>query len=953
MSRVRVFCLCSAGLLSLTQATMASAQAGDTPTPLPAGTPGSPQNSPDTAPSPTTSVAAAANAPGAQDEQISDIVVTGYRASAERAVAVKREAASVVEAVTSQDLGRFSDVNIADVLQRVPGVQIERNDSGTAGDRASIRGLGPSYTQVTINGRVPLTGGNEGIGSLRQVNLDVLPTEVISGMLVYKTPTADLVETGIAGEIDVQTLKPLDYRVPSGGTSFGSVTARADYDDQTENFIPRVSGIVGTKLMDNKLGVYVSGLWSRGDTSASELFSRFATRDLSFDDNSDGRADRVERNVLVPSRIAMSKNDGKITRLAFSGGMQYKPDDAWEVNVDGTYSKLLNRQFRPTSDLQLNGENSVYTGVARPGGYTTRDGRLIGFDTSRLTYAGGTGPGVALDPQPLKFFNDQYAIVAGGNIKYKGDRVRASVDYGYSNGRYKQDLRLFFGGISAPNQNVQFDGSQQVPTITGVSNVTTPAGGVFNGFFGRKYFNNSHAHAFRGDIAFDATANFVLKAGARYQATTIRLRSTSLFVPAPDAKSGFTTAVSQQMPGVVFNGSGADFLTRFDFGVPAPYLNYPAAANLVPALRDAAIDTEDASFAVTALEKTTALYLQGDTDGTVAGVPFKGNAGVRAVYTDLTSRSAQSTTILNGLNATLSQTLTPSRDTNRYWEVLPSANVDLNPVDPLHLRLGVSRVMSRPEYEDTAPRNAVSFYDPNDPRVDRSQRGTATLGNTKLKPLTAWQFDATLEYYTGGGGALYLGGFYKKVDNFILRTVTQNTTIPAQGAIRLDVTQPVNASNGRVYGAEVGMNQPFSFLPSPYDGFGVQANYTYINSKINIDSAASTTSYGFPGASKHNANAVAYYEKGPFATRVAYAYRSSYFQALGGGNDRSAQPTFTKGYGQLNASISYRPVEHLELSITGTNLSRANRRDYIVDPDVFRSFIQRSRTVAFAIRAFY
>ena len=943
MKITRIMCLCTAGAMSLMQASMACARAGGEATTPPPGSPAQPQDSSD---------AAAGTAP-AQSSNVEDIIVTGYRASAERAVAVKREAASVVEAVTSQDLGRFSDVNIADVLQRVPGVQIERNDSGTAGDRASIRGLGPGYTQVTINGRVPLTGGNEGINSLRQVNLDVLPTEVISGMLVYKTPTADLVESGIAGEIDVQTLKPLDYRAPGGGTSFGSLTVRADYDDQTKNFIPRISGVVGTKLFDNRLGVYLSGLWSHGDTSSSELFSRFATRDLSFDDNADGSVDRVERGVLVPSRITASKNDGKISRLAFSSGLQFKPSDQWEINVDGTYSKFLNEQFRPTNDLQLNGASSVYDGVASPGGYTVRDGRLLAFDTSKLAYAGGTGPGVTLDPQPLKFFNNQYAIVAGGNIKYNGDGFRASVDYGYSNGRYDQDLRLFFGGTSAPNRNVQFDGVPMVPTITGVTNVVTPPGGVFNGFFGRKYFNRSHAHALRGDIAYDVAPDVVLKAGARYQDTTIRLRSTSLFVPAPDAATGFTTAISQQMPDVIFNGQDAGFLTRFNFGVPIPFLDYPAAANLVPALRDAAIDKEDASFAITAHEKTTAFYVQADGNGAWGNMPVKGNVGVRAVYTDLTSRSTQSTTILNGLNATLSQTLTPTSDTHRYWEFLPSANLDLNPTDPLHVRLAVSRVMSRPEYEDTAPRNAVSYYDPNDPRVDPSQRGTATLGNTKLKPLTAWQFDLGLEYYTRGGGALYLGGFYKKVDDCILRTVTLDTTIPAQGATRLDVTQPVNASNGRVYGAEVGLNQPFSFLPAPWDGFGVQANYTYINSKITIDNAASTTSYGFPGASKHNANAIAYYEKGPFATRVAYAYRSSYFQALGGGNDRAAQPTFTKGYGQLNASISYRPIEHLELSVTGTNLTRANRRDYIVDPDMFRSFIQRSRTIAFAVRGFF
>lgn len=891
-----------------------------------------------------------ATPPAAADE----IVVTGIRGSAIRSQAIKRNAASVVEAVTLEDLGKFSDQNIADVLQRVPGVQIERNDSGVAGDRASIRGLGPSYVQVTVNGRVPLTTGNEGVVSLRQVNLDVIPTEIVSGLLVYKTPTADLVETGLAGSLELQTLRPLDYKIKNGTNYFGSVTTRGDYDDQTNKFSPRISGVIGGKLMDGTLGFYVSGVWARTPVLRNELFSRFANRDLSFSDDGSGKVTRIEKGVLVPSQITTSQNRGVENRLALSGGVQWKPSDQIEINAEFAYSKFFNDQNRPYGDLQLNnGANSIYNGVALPGGYTTKNGLLLAFDTSKLVYP-GTVPTVGYDAYPLRFDNDQKSYVGGLNIAYKGERFKAKLDYGYSQADFLQELRTFVGGTPAPNLNVLYDGRPEVPIISGVTNVNHPAGSTQFVFFARDYVNHSNTNAVRADLEYEASSAIRFQAGARFQQTHVNVSSDVIVSVAPDAVTGFTSDKLGPLNSALYPGGNSGFLSDFGFGIAEPQQDYNAGANLVPGLRDArytAANT-DPAFGFRANEKTTALYIQGDATGTFLGMPIDGNAGLRAVYTDLTSSAFTTTTVVTSRLLPVSQTRAPTTDTNRYWRLLPSFNMNLHPRDNINVRASVSRVMSRPEYEDTAPRNALQFLDPNDPNNDLTQNATGSAGNTKLRPLTAWQYDATVEYYTPSKGAFYASFFYKDVSDFIIRTVDTNVTLPGQGSTLFNVTRPVNASSGRVTGFELGLDQPFTFLPAPFDGLGVQANYTYVGSKLSL-STNSNLKYGFPGASKDNANAVLYYEKAGFGVRLAYAYRSNYFEALGGGNDRSAQPTFTKGYGQLNASVSYRLTPNFEINGTTTNITGANRRDYIIDQSQFRSFIQRSRIYSVALRAIY
>ena len=889
-----------------------------------------------------------------------DIVVTGIRASAFKSQQLKRDASSVIEVVTLEELGKFADDNLADSLQRVPGVQIERNDAGISGDRASIRGLGPSFVTVTVNGRVPFSGGNEGISALRQYNFDALPSEIVSGIVVYKTPTAELVETGLAGEIELKTLRPLDYRSPFGRNIFGAISGRLEDDDQTSGVNKRVSGVLGGKFFDDTLGVYVAGVYSDAKVRKDELFARFARKDLRFDDNGDGVVDRTVKNVLVPNQPTMSSDTGVDKRRAVSAGLQYRPSKEFEFNLDYSWSKYAALQNRAMSDIAF-GPNAagqgVFAGISRPGGYVVENNELVAFDTSKIVFDDPTPHPVGAGPTALLYNNTSNTYLYGANFKWTGDHSHLSGDYSHSILNYRNQLGLAIA-VSSPNPlnngPITWDGRPDVPILSGLNNVFNPPGTPRDGFFAREYVNSTRADEFRLDYEHDLGESFKVKVGARTQDTNVDVSSRSLFVGpccGSGADLGYTNAAAVQIGRGIDTGRNANFLSDFGFQTVLPLSDYYAGLNTLPALRDAPFTGDpDPALTLHVRERTTAFYAQGEGKGDLFGVSAEGNIGLRAVRTEeeATAFTAVQTVSAVG-NAVISRDSRQITDRNSYWNYLPSANLTLHPTDNMNVRLGVAKVMSRPEYEFLAPRNTVTFIDPNDPLRDPTANPTASGGNTHLKPMTAWTYDVTVEYYTPNRGAFYASAFYKDVKNFVLAQPQLNTTLPGFGNQKFDTVQPVNFSDGRVVGFEVGLDQPLTFLPAPFDGFGIQANYTYVDSKF--DKTIDALSFGFPGASKHNFNAVGYYEKHGFAVRVAYVYRSDYFVNLGGGGDRSSEPQFTKGSDQLNASVSYKFTPNLEAIVSGVNLTKSNRRDFVVIPDFFRSFIERSRLVSVGVRA--
>ena len=349
-------------------------------------------------------------------------------------------------------------------------------------------------------------------------------------------------------------------------------------------------------------------------------------------------------------------------------------------------------------------------------------------------------------------------------------------------------------------------------------------------------------------------------------------------------------------------------------------------------------------------EQTYAWYGQADGSGNVGKVPLSGNLGLRVVRTTEFAEAFQSVTYINGTGEA-SGAPGPQpvlvTSSNSYTTLLPAFNIKADLQRGLALRFSVARTMSRPEFEDMAPTNALSVPDPS---LNLSMHGNGSIGNGSLKPETTWNFDTTLEYFAHDGLSFVASGFYKAVSDFIAPSTVHNVTVPGFGSQLFDVTEAENYSAGKAYGLEAGFNLPFKRLSSSLAGAGLQANYTLTFSSINKPFGGYT--YSFPGASRHNVNATLYYDRGPIDARVSLVYRTSYLSAYPL-SWSSAFPVFTDSSANIDASATYRVNRNVDLTVTGSNLTEAARRDYIFNTTNFFHYYTNPRTVTLSLRLKY
>jgi TonB-dependent receptor len=600
-----------------------------------------------TAPEPAAAPVEAGQTAPAQDEAASepDIVVTGYRASLRASQAAKREAASVVEAITPEDLGKFSDNSIADELQRVPGVQIDRNNGGRAGDRVSIRGLGSNFVTAMVNGRTPGSYGQEGLINLRSFPIDTMPSEVLSGVLVYKTATADHVESGLGGAVDLQTLRPLDYKPRDGGTLFGTLTGRVGKNTGTDRVGKGVSGIIGGKFAGDTLGVYVAALANENPYYNDFLEIRPQINTVNV---RGGNGTVSRQQVIFPSYPDYGRVRRIEKRLGGSAGVQWKPTDALEVNLDYTYSRFNRPDNRDYSTLQMDGGN-ILSGVFEPGGITIRDGAVTGLDFTKYTPAAGSTATSAIPyNQPLPLYYDNFATtqIGGLNVKWKQDRLTVSGDVSLNRMRSLQDLYILYGNnIYYPNYTgVNYsagDGKGPGSFNVGAPDFTDRSRFGLNSVFQRFIQNHTDGKAARGDVGYELSDEVTLKAGARWSQSTVDVRSASYFSDA------ITAAQSSQLVPVLFPGSVDTLFPGRTIGVNAQPTQDPRAASrvlptLVPALTPNiltgnfanAINARgpwglDAKRSFRVKETTTALYGQAEDKGQWGTIAFEANAGLR------------------------------------------------------------------------------------------------------------------------------------------------------------------------------------------------------------------------------------------------------------------------------------------------------------------------------------
>ena len=928
-----------------------------------------------------------------------EIVVTGIRGAQLREVEITRNATTVIEAITPVDIGSFSDANVADALQRVAGVQIERNVDGVSGDRVSIRGIGPQFVKVTMNGRSPISAGNEGRTDMRKFNLNIIPTEIISGARIHKTTQAKEIATDIGGTIDFQSIRPLDQRYKKKKNYFASINARGSSNTSFEDisFNPRISGVFGGKI-NNKLGAAVSVIYADENDIREEVALRgYRSVDFREDTNNDGifnmdDGDLLYEDILIPATHNNAYINDSRKHLGISTAIQFKATEKLEFLLDYNLTQIKSESDRQYFQMSLApGGNNGLLGQSDDNFFSPGSLEFNGNNLLYLDAAGANKSRVNL--QNRNTFYDNYTTnnIAGLNAKYQAsDKLTVNLDFSYSNLNFFQDLKNIgtsrLDGRDYDQSSFSFDIRGERPLYSLPAEAFDPSAFNLLNTVVRNIRTKGDNYASRLDLTYDLNERTTISIGSRFATTDFETRE------AGANTNDFGGYTDEQKAEFIALRSGDNNLTNEGFLDGATgfsqWISTPGQAilDLTPEfsnldggsvfdfntpLKD--VTAEDGNLILSsarsygAKESSFSSYAQVDYDANLFNVPASFNFGLRAINTTNVSKGftgIEQFDPISGVNSNVNTAFYHEVENSR-WDMLPSLNANFKIRRNFQFRINIARGASRPRYRDIVPNNAIEYldptsaiFDPNSPEyipdlAASTYRGTIKSGTPDLEPYTAWMYDNTFEYYVKNGGSFRGSIFYKDIRNFIGQQTIVDQPYPGEAALGValpagqenllfDISKPINITDAHLYGFEIGFNQHFTFLPGFAKGFGLKANYALVESKF--DGAVGDATNGFPGSSKHNINGILYYEKYGLSVRFTAAYRSNYLSNLGGvGSTRADEAHYTNGTTTLGFSMRYKFMKKFNVSIGANNLTGVDVRRYIGDdPQNLTSYYGRN-----------
>lgn len=856
-----------------------------------------------------------------------DIVVTGFRRSLDAAAEVKRNADIVSDGISAEDIGQFPDLNLAESLQRITGVQITR--SGGEGSGVSIRGLPSEFTRVQYNGRTVGSGGT------RSFDFTAFSALFTSAVEVQKSPTADMIDGGLSGTVNVRTERPLDINRNTLSASVEGV-----YEEQRKRLTRRVAVLGNWVNASGTFGVNGGVAFERRDyrNRSDTTYGAETSRESPLLDPVTGRAITGGKSPPVDYNRDGDAND----TYSFTHGSDFWTSDVRRDRLTG----ILGYQFKPADGLELYGDAfysrlKTYSGIQRAqtrftdlapgtaGTYGVR-GSTITTEYNSLLPTGSQGFLTSIDVDGLS--NQAIARIDDREIEVRsfaqgarwitGDfTLQAEGSYFKSKNRNKT---IGLNTQARASALLSYDdGIGTLPTLT------------FNRGYdqlnpGNFYLTNEDLQQNRGtdrnyegrvDATYKLGDGFLraLKAGGFYSNRHFRNVSGQGVLNAATlaALSGGRLTVT---PGIEGSGGilASDFLKEGDFGglTNAPRLlvvdldRFSSFISRQDYFDDQVVPVQ-AGSGYDIREKTFAFY--GRADFATADDRLAGNIGLRYVQTRTTSVGLIPD--LDGLIVEVDKVTTtiPTAEQTavdaKYDDILPSLNLRYNITDAFVARFAAARVIGRPGLGSL---NAGTS-------VDANVR-TINSGNPALKPFRSDQLDLSLEYYLPGGGLLSLAGFYKHLTDYILSGQTLDTrtvTLRAGGTASLEFrrNQPLNLANGDVKGVEVAAQLPFSYLSAALDGLGFFGSYTYIKAP-SFPRTQGGVPFPLDGVAKNNFTAGGYFEKWGFGVRASYTYRGRY--ASGGGI--FGDGNFTRAYGQLDGSLDYKITDNVSVSVDATNL---------------------------------
>ena len=778
-----------------------------------------------------------------------------------------------------------------------------------------------------------MSSGTEGLSNLRSFNLEVIPTDVISTVVIKKTPTARDPESGLAGSVELVSRKALDAsQFRDDKNYFGSATLQGDKGSIGDEVGHRASFIFGAKTEDDSLGFYVSYLDSESNPGRDQLFPTVIQEDIQLDNSGDGLVDETVEGVHIINAIDFEPIRETQLRESFAAGIQWQVNDDLMITGDTVYTSFDNASIRNRIAPVFG--DAVKNSIFSPDDIVISD--INGHKTLQSVNKGGFSDGQVIPVQfiPFLFGNKTESSVSGVNFDYQiSDNLHMNVDFHYSDVDYVQDLDLpiLVQDIDAKKVSFNTDNGLFHADLGEIDN----ANYQFPDWASlvRDVFMKGEQYGTRADFEyiFDNSIFDSVEFGFRYTKEKVDSVRTNILSVSGDLTEAQLYDIGQA--GIGDSNIDYDFYSGSNVFNDFPDGDLDVFYDQVPNLgktNDLGVDPAS-SFAYE--EKVLAFYGEANMYGELFGLDFTSNVGLRAVNVKFNGQ---------GIRVNPDSSTTPTSTSNDYWELLPSANLGLDLTDKLTLRLAAAKVMSRPNPSDLVPREAAN------PITNIGDIPSGQRGNAELDPTISYIFDATLEYYNDIEGA-YIGSiFYQAVNDFIF-PITTRETLPGQGNTIYDVRTPQNFSDGSVVGVELGFNQPFLFLDGILNGFGLQANYTYSDSEFDKD--VGDNGFGFPGSSKHNFNSILYFEYNDFGARLSYIYRDDYFRNLPGqgAQAENSSAVFTESDQRLNINVSYDINEHFSIFADVNNITEEGRRDFFTQKETFNGSFNRERTVTVGV----
>lgn len=872
----------------------------------------------------------------------SEIVVTGYARSIQHANSIKKDSVNIIEAISAEDIGKLPDVSIADSLSRLTGVAVQ--ESAGRAKYISIRGFGPDYTTTTLNGRMIAT-----VDDNRRFDYGQFPGDLFQQIEVIKTPSADLINVGLAGTVNLQTYDPLTQKNTVALNVQGEVGQYGALNPDGTNKGYKVSAIVMHKFADDTLGV------SLGFSAIQDPTQDYHWATGGGSGNYYGPTSRDDAGNIGPDDIQNYVNTNTLYRQSGFAHVVWKPSDRFEMSVDGLYTQ---------SKI-----NELSRGWEMPLASWSKDSEIPGTETS--TPDGYIASEKWLvDPVLRNDYNTSRAktFEAGLNAKYKiTDHLQLMVDGSYSHAQRHDNTYEIYGGttngdLATATITRKSDGTYGVD-ISGIDladpsqvSLTDPQGWNQVGFNNVPDLKDTMKQL-RAELKGDIDSGFFKswQAGVNYSDEKKVSNYSGYYICLPGAASvagcgtddgGQVTYVS--IPNSIIQGTVEPYAVT---GTQLIALDPVAAQDLLRTSEQS--EASNVARDWTVREKIVTGYLQANYDTELSGKRVSGNIGLQIVHTD------QSSIGYGAIDAT---TVAAERGGDSYTDFLPSVNMNIEMARNLLLRLGASRTLARATMDDENASYSVSYCGTQGcttvPQINgKTPVLQAQGGNPLLKPYFSNNVDISLEkYFAHDTGKLAAAVYFKDISNFTTQNLNLNTgnvnnggpqsnttstqdcsaftgllTTPLTAQQTLDCysTAPTNDGKGYVLGYELSATLPLNTILPALDGFSIIGQYAYAESQIRFSNGSKIT---LPGLSKSVYQAQIFFEKWGFNARASLTHRSSY---LGDYQLFNAQVTanLTKPQTTLDAQVGYDfhsgMLNGLSLYLQGHNLTNSKSVSYV------------------------